>query len=531
MYQKFFRLELPPFDPEPDSRLIVLTPTHREALATLVYAMEQREGWALLYGDAGLGKTTLLKALMMELDQTTMAAVVTSPSPGVVDLCNQIALAVCMEGPFQTEGNFFIGLRKLMKQFRAKGDKVLLVIDNAHSLTPEQLTQLRLIASADREEPRVLNVFLSSRPLIKHLLQQAREEDLRQLLHRQRRLEPLTKEDTAQYVRERLRAAGGDPAIFPPETLEVIHAHTQGVPRLINALCLKCLKSADQQGQELVSPQMANQALQDLGPLATILDPPPAPPLLPHHHHFYEGIDDRWSPCADPPPRPELGDQEQHLENRLLNRCHAAYRGMSWWDKTTQFTVEWDNLRRRRLGVLGPAFPSFCPRWVDERWGDLNQARRDADSMGALYTDWIDAQYKRVMGKRLGEMPQSELHGKTARDCYSAAREQGDDAGAQPVKAPFEVEAFDPDDPEHAGHAAKALDEIFELAGYVCAQEKRGAADLVNEAVCQAVLPLKALSAIPKLQQQVSEALDRMGHKDRPAPDPPPKDGRPAIII
>ncbi|MBU4575526.1 MAG: hypothetical protein KUA39_00840, partial [Desulfarculus sp.] len=107
MYQKFFRLELPPFDPEPDSRLIVLTPTHREALATLVYAMEQREGWALLYGDAGLGKTTLLKALMMELDQTTMAAVVTSPSPGVVDLCNQIALAVCMEGPFQTEGNFF----------------------------------------------------------------------------------------------------------------------------------------------------------------------------------------------------------------------------------------------------------------------------------------------------------------------------------------------------------------------------------------------------------------------------------------
>ncbi|MBU1156294.1 MAG: hypothetical protein KJ921_10610, partial [Proteobacteria bacterium] len=60
MYQKFFHLDLPPFDPEPDSRLIVLTPTHREALATLVYAMDQREGWALLYGDAGLGKTTLL---------------------------------------------------------------------------------------------------------------------------------------------------------------------------------------------------------------------------------------------------------------------------------------------------------------------------------------------------------------------------------------------------------------------------------------------------------------------------------------
>ncbi|MBU2517891.1 MAG: hypothetical protein KKB57_09935, partial [Proteobacteria bacterium] len=69
MYQTFFNLDFAPFDPEPDPRLIVLTPTHREALATLVYALDQREGWALLYGDAGLGKTTLLKALMMQLGQ------------------------------------------------------------------------------------------------------------------------------------------------------------------------------------------------------------------------------------------------------------------------------------------------------------------------------------------------------------------------------------------------------------------------------------------------------------------------------
>lgn len=531
MYQNFFKLDQSPFDSEPDSRLIVLTPTHREALATLVYAMDQREGWALLYGDAGLGKTTLLKALMLELDQTTMAAVVTSPSPDIMDLCNQIALAGCLEGPFETKGHFFIGLRKLIKQLRAQGDKVLLVIDNAHSLTPEQLTELRLMASADREEPRVLNVFLCSRPLIKHLLQQAGEEDLRQLLHRQRRLEPLTKEETAQYVRERLRLAGGDPAIFSPETLEVIHAGTQGVPRLINALCLRCLQNAAKQGQERVSPHLANQALQDLGPLAPILDPAPAPPLLPHHHHSYEGMENCWSPCADPPPRPELDAKEEHLENRLRNRCHEAYRGMAWWDKTTQFTVEWDNLRRRRLGLLGPAFPSFCPRWVDERWGAFNLARRDADFKCALYTDWLQAQYQRVIGERLDDLPLDELHGEAARERYVAGLRKGNEGGVQPVKPPFELDDFAPQEPEHAEHAAKALDQIFDLAGYVCAQEKRGAMDLVTEAVCQAVLPLKALSSLPKLHQQVSEALDRMGHKDRPTPSPPPSKDHPPIII
>ena len=531
MYQNFFHLDLPPFDQEPDPRFIVLTPTHREALATLVYAMDQREGWALLYGDAGLGKTTLLKALMMELNQATVAGVVANPSRDILDLCNQIALALGMKGPYQSKGTFFIDLRKHLKQLRTQNKTVLLVIDDAHSLTPEQLVELRLLATADTDESKVLGIFLSSRPLIKYLLQQTQEEDLRQLLHRQRRLAPLDKEETARYVAQRLRAAGGDPDIFPPETIEVIHAGTQGVPRLINAVCLGCLQDADKQGRERVSPQMANQVLRDLGPLGPILDPAPAQPFLPQRRHHYEGMETRWSSCADPPPRPELDDQDKQLENQLSNRCNQAYRDMAWWDKTTQFTVEWDNLRRRRLGILGPAFPSFCPRWVDERWGAFNLARRDADLEGALYTDWIDAQYKRVMGHSLGELPLDQLHGEAARDCYRRSAGKQDGGVAQPVDAPFDMDDFDPQEPEHARHAAKALEEIFDLAGYVCAREKRGAEDLVTEAVCQAVLPLKALSGIPKLQEQVNQSLRRMNREGRPAPDPPPQGGRPAIII
>ncbi|MCB2192994.1 MAG: AAA family ATPase [Deltaproteobacteria bacterium] len=531
MYLEAFNLGLPPFAPEPDSRFIVLAPTHREALAALVYALDQREGWALLYSAPGLGKTTLLKALMMELDQTTVAGVVAQPSPVILDLYNQIALALGMGGPYNNKVNFFIALRGLIKQARLQGKTLLVVIDNAHALTAEQLLELRLLATADREEPRVFNLFLSSRPVIKNLLEQSEGQDLSQLLHRQKRLAPLDKRETAGYLKHRLRVAGGDPDIFPQETIDVIHAATQGVPRLINALCSQCLQEAERRGQARVSPRLANQALQDLGSLADILDPAPAPPLLPQRHHLYQGMGTDWNPCVDAPPRPELDEREQHLENHLLNHCHPAYGGMAWWDKTTQFTVEWDNLRRRRLGLLGPTFASFCPRWVDERWGALNLARRDADSVRALYTDWIEAQYKRVMGDHLGELPLDELHGQTARDSYRGSLDQQGHKVAQPVQAPYETQDFDPENPEHARHAANALEEIFDLASYVCAQEKRGAEDLVAEAVCQAVLPIKALNDIPELYEQVSHSLRHMTSKDRPAPDPPPKNGRPAIII
>ena len=527
MYRTFFHLDAAPFEPEPDSRFIVLTDTHREALATLIYALDQREGWALIYGEAGLGKTTMLKALMMRMDPQVVAGVVARPAPDILELCNQAALTLHLAGPFASKGEFFEALRALLEQRRAQGGAVLLVIDEAERLTPAQLGELRLMANADTGESRTFNLFLSAQPLIQTLLAQAQEAGLGQHLHRQWRITPLGKADTAHYLERRLRVAGGDPAIFPPETVELIHLASQGVPAAINVLGLKCLQEAARLEQAQVSPTLANQAWQELGPL----EGGQAPAAAPLEPSLYEGMGLAWNPCANPAPRPELNPQEQHLENRLMNRSHGAYQGLAWWDKTTQFTVEWDNLRRRRLGVLGPAFPSFCPRWVDQRWEAFNLARRDADYAGALYTDWLHAQYRRVLGQHLGELPLAELYGPAAREAYAALTPEEKAAGPQPVKPPVDWDHFDPQQPEHAQHAEKALEEIFDLASQVCAQQRRGAEDLVTEAVCQTVLPLKALRGIPKLHEQVSQALARLGQGQPPLPDPLPQGGRPPLVI
>ncbi|MBU1349384.1 AAA family ATPase, partial [Patescibacteria group bacterium] len=116
-----------PFALEPDSRFLVMGDEHKEALATLIYAMEQREGWALLLGEAGVGKTTLIMALLKELGEVVVPAVVTNPLLEPLDFFNMIALELGMDGPYESKGQFLIALGQIISQCR-KEHKVLLLV-------------------------------------------------------------------------------------------------------------------------------------------------------------------------------------------------------------------------------------------------------------------------------------------------------------------------------------------------------------------------------------------------------------------
>ncbi|MCB2227279.1 MAG: AAA family ATPase [Desulfarculaceae bacterium] len=540
MNHRPFGLQLDPFGPEPDPRFVVLTPPHREALATLVYALDQREGWALLHGSAGLGKTTILQALMLQLGPEVISAVVSRPYLKVLPLCNQIALALGLGGPYDSKGPFLDDFRSRLDTMRAQGQSLLLVIDDAQMLPPDLLTEVRLLGNEDQGSPRVLNLFLSARPLIQVQMERGHELALRQLLRRQPKLLPLDAAEAMNYVAKRLSIAGGDPDLFQPDALRLIHQEAHGVPRAINRLCGLCLSAAAEAGAAPIGPDTARAVLEKaprleaapgqgwLAPNETA--PPPQP--MPLDQDGFPTPEHPWDACAHPHPRPEPTPEEQALENRLMNRCANLYRGQSWWEKTTAFTVEWDNLRRRRLGLLGPAFPSFCPRWVDARWGSLNLGRRAADYEGAIYTDWIAAQYRRVLGESLGELPLSELSSPAAVAYWREEAAGQEPAPPAPVAAPFDGwDDFDPERPEHAAHAGKAVDELFDLASYVCADERKTAEDLVTEAVCQAVLPLKALRGLPAVQKFVSQSLSRRADAaPAQASEPPPGEHPPLII-
>lgn len=237
MYNEFFQLTEMPFAIEPNPRFIMLGEDHREALATLVYAIDQQEGWALLLGEAGVGKTTLIIALLRELKDRVMAAVITNPRLDVLDFFNVMALELGMEGPFRSKGQFLMALQQMIRRCRQEGKTLLLVIDEAHSLSSAMLEELRLLGNLDDSSPRVLNIFLVGQP---ELLQHLRQPEAKGLLQRLRRhyvLKPLDAKETAAYIRHRLEAAGGNPDIFDQEALGAVYEITKGTPRLVNSLC------------------------------------------------------------------------------------------------------------------------------------------------------------------------------------------------------------------------------------------------------------------------------------------------------
>jgi len=263
LYTEFFHLREMPFSLEPDSRFLVMANEHKEALATLIYAMEQREGWALLLGEAGVGKTTLIMALLRELGEAVVPAVITNPLLEPLDFFNMIALELGMEGPYTSKGQFLIGLGQLINHCRQENKILLLVVDEAHSLTPRLLEELRLMGNLDGTSPRVLNIFLVGQPKVLLLMKKAGARGLMQRLHRHYLLKPLSEEEVASYVRHRLEIAGGSSDIFDEDALHEVHSVTGGTPRLINALCDETLLLAYGQDKRRVDRELVRQAAQN----------------------------------------------------------------------------------------------------------------------------------------------------------------------------------------------------------------------------------------------------------------------------
>lgn len=317
MYTDFFHFKEKPFALEPSARFIMLGKDHREALATMVYAIDEQEGYALLLGQPGVGKTTLIIALLKELGDRVIPAVVTNPRVAALDFMNMMALELGLPGPYQTKGQFLVALTDLIKRSRREGKVVLLVIDEAHSLPPDMVEELRLLGNLDDSTPRVLNIFLVGQPELVKLLKSSNAVSLLQRLRRYHVLRPLSQEETKAYVRHRLRVAGGDPGTFDDQALEGVYRLSRGIPRLINSVCDDALLLAftreqlkvdlalvmagakddptlrwtfgepDALGLSQPQPAAANPLATPAAPAAayaapaTTWTPPPAPPIAP----------------------------------------------------------------------------------------------------------------------------------------------------------------------------------------------------------------------------------------------------------
>ena len=243
MYLSFYRLTEHPFNLTPDPRFLFLTAGHREALAQLLYGVEQGKGFIVLTGEVGTGKTTLLQALLQKLDPTTAVAYVsnsTLPFDGLLEYVLE-DFGVAKRGG-ATHAQRLFALNNFLIERRRKGENTVLIIDEAQNLSPQTLEQIRLLSNFETPTEKLLQILLVGQPELVKKLELPELRQLKQRIGLRCVIGPLTQDETRDYIRTRLRIAGArDLQLFTDEAIRRIAGYAGGIPRVVNMVCDHCL--------------------------------------------------------------------------------------------------------------------------------------------------------------------------------------------------------------------------------------------------------------------------------------------------
>jgi general secretion pathway protein A len=247
MYLTFFGLNEKPFAITPDPRYLYLSERHAEALAHLLYGINEAGGFVQLTGEVGTGKTTIVRSLLAQTPKNAEIALILNPkmTPAefLLTICEELGIGV-PDSSLESLKDLVDILSHYLLRAHAAGRRVVLVVDEAQNLSPEVLEQVRLLTNLETNTQKLLQIILIGQPELRELL--ARNE-LRQLAQRvtgRYHLNPLSRDETTAYVRHRLRVAGATNDICSPQALSEVFRLSQGVPRVINVICDRALLGA-----------------------------------------------------------------------------------------------------------------------------------------------------------------------------------------------------------------------------------------------------------------------------------------------
>jgi putative secretion ATPase (PEP-CTERM system associated) len=239
MYDEFYRLSSKPFQLTPDQRFFFDSHVHHRAMAYLRYGLEQREGFIVITGPIGTGKTMLVRTLFGELEnRDVMAAQLVTTQVGPEDMLRMVCASFGLAHEGMNKATLLHNLEVIARTRFAEGKHVLLVVDEAQNLPPQSLEELRMLANFQVEGRSLVQSFLLGQEELRRTLQAPQLEQLRQRIIASYNLEPLSREETRAYIEYRLSTAGwqGDPKL-EDALFDGVHELTGGVPRRINSLC------------------------------------------------------------------------------------------------------------------------------------------------------------------------------------------------------------------------------------------------------------------------------------------------------
>ena len=253
MYTEFFGLNEKPFAITPDPRYLYMSARHADALAHLIYGISESGGFIQLTGEVGTGKTTLIRSLLEQLPAKAEIALILNPQLSTLEflqvICQELGIAATAEDSVRARID---ALNAHLLRAYAEARRIVLIVDEAQALTPELLEQIRLLTNLETPKKKLLQIILIGQPELRDLLDRPEMRQVAQRITGRYHLEPLGKEDTALYVRHRMKVAGAQSDVFTPSATAKLYRLSRGIPRLINVVADRALLAAYTRDQRLV---------------------------------------------------------------------------------------------------------------------------------------------------------------------------------------------------------------------------------------------------------------------------------------
>ena len=265
MYTEFFGLNEKPFSISPDPRYLYLSRRHADALAHLIYGISESGGFIQLTGEVGTGKTTLIRSLLEQLPDKAEIALILNPQLSKQEFLESICEELRIPwGADRSTKALIDSLNVQLLRANAQDRRIVLIVDEAQTLSPELLEQVRLLTNLETAKKKLLQIILIGQPELRAILERPEMRQVAQRITGRYHLEPLSAQETAIYLKHRMRVAGAQREVFTPPAVRRIFRESGGIPRLINVVADRALLAAYTQERAKINGRLVRRAAREV---------------------------------------------------------------------------------------------------------------------------------------------------------------------------------------------------------------------------------------------------------------------------